>query len=112
MAATYVSTEDTSIITRVWASFSLNDVYPEVDDEMAQDEIDAIMSDDSRLAAAYDAMAVAIATTFPNATDLWIEDTGWNGDYAQFSPRGETEDGTPYEFFFDWLDDVTQTLAN
>ena len=108
-------TTDTSLITRVYASFSYNDVCPEIDiddlESWDQPTIDRAL--DARLPVAYDAMARAIESRYPNATDIWIESTGWDGDFAQFTPRADNiELDLHDEFFFEWLSDITDSLGN
>lgn len=102
-------TTNAELVTRVYASFSYNDVFPEVDDNT-----DELPEDfDLRLQNAYDAFAREVKSAFPNARDIWIESTGWNGDCAQFSPRADNPElDLDYEYFFDWLDGVQGTLAS
>ena len=113
MSATYQSTTDANAVTRVWASFSYDSVFPEIDPDAPEaDDIIQFMQDfNDRLSAAYVAFENDLRFHFPNATDVQIESTGWNGDWARFSPRAETEDGTPYEFFFDWLVSIQDSLG-
>ena len=103
------ATVNAELVTRVYASFTFNDVFPDVDPD--QDNVNEIADFDTRVLKAYEFMAREVKFAFPNVQDLWIENTGWNGDWAQFSPRGEAEDGTPYAWFFDWLDTTTQLIS-
>ena len=50
-----------------------------------------------------DAIAAHVAATYPNATDVWIVDGGFENQSAAFSPRVETEDAIPYEHGLDDL---------
>lgn len=105
-------TNNLSEIVRVWASYPMESVFPEVDPEsdrfLRPGEGDA----DARLVSAFDAMVDAIHARYPNASDLWVECTGWEGAYAQFTPRAETEDGRSDEEFFDWLNEIEDALAS
>lgn len=105
-------TNDPAKITRVWVSFEFDDVF--TGDLYAFDsERDGDHGEDSeaKLARAYDRVADAIAEQFPAATDVWIENTGWEGALAQFSPRADNPDaGLDYEPFYEWLSALCDSL--
>ena len=103
------TTTNAKLVTQVYASVSYNDIFPEFD-AGSDNELPADF--DNRVAAALNALARNIEHDFPNATDIWIESTGWDGDLAQFTPRADNPElDLDYECFFDWLESIQQSIA-
>lgn len=100
-------TDDPLTVTRVWASFPM-DVLVTWDPE--EDEDRELPSEAT--GEALDKLHALIREDFPNATDIWVECTGWQGDSAQFSPRADDPlTGVSYTDFYEWLDQAQEKLT-
>ena len=66
--------------------------------------------DDDRMSLALGNLYDAIQAAYPNCTDIYVADGGWENQYAAMSPRANTNDeDLMYEPFFD---DMTAMEAN
>src|SRR6478735_2828590 len=103
---------DPNEVTRVWASFPLEAVFYSESD--AWDETNFVYDGYAFcdiLNKAYKFVEDSIHSTFPNATDIWIENTGWYGDMSQFTPRADDGEIRQYEDFDCWLTSLQHQLA-
>ena len=102
-------TTNANLVTRVYTSVSYNDIFPDFD---AESDNELPENFDNRVADALNALARNVKNDFPNVIDIWIESTGWDGDYAQFTPRADNPElDLDYEYFFDWLSSIQQCIA-
>lgn len=102
---TYQYTDDPADVTRIWwsvASESVQDGDPDSDEWGLHD----ISTYPERMAHVLDAISAHVADTYPNATDVYICDGGFQNQFTAFSPRIETEDAIPYEGGFDDMSDA------
>lgn len=110
MSEAYVNTTDPLDVSRVWWCVGSE----RVSDCDADGE--PIETDDrtyrARMQLVLDALFFHITTDFPLATDVRVINGGWENQYSPWSPRAETEDGAPYEYFFDWASDAEDVAVN
>ena len=103
-------TNDPNEVTRVWASFPLDAVFD--GDRWDETSVFYDPREFRRIEErAYIFLGRRIHETFPNVTTVRIENTGWEGAWAQFEPKAETADGRIYEPFFDWLNGVQVQMS-
>ena len=106
----YAYTSEPDRVIEIWWSWEQNVFYDFDPNEEGIDLPFLVLCD--RENTFKDALGGAIEAEFPNLKKTRFENSGWDGDWAQFSPRAICDDeNLIYEPFFDHMNRITEQAA-